>query len=41
VFEQIQAIGAKRRDFEFLIGRPPLPKKGKSQAIIRIVPEKR
>jgi hypothetical protein len=23
-------MGAKRRDFEFLIGRPPLPKKGKS-----------
>ena len=26
--EHSQAIGAKRRDFEFLIGRPPLPKKG-------------
>jgi len=23
-------MGAKRRDFEFLTGRPPLPKKGKS-----------
>jgi hypothetical protein len=30
VVEQSQAIGAKRRDFEFLIERPPLPKKGKS-----------
>ena len=30
VVEQSQVIGAKRRDFEFLIGRPPLPKKGKS-----------
>jgi len=24
------AMGAKRRDFEFITGRPPLPKKGKS-----------
>jgi len=23
-------MGAKRRDFEFITGRPPLPKKGKS-----------
>jgi hypothetical protein len=30
VVEQSQAIGAKRRDFEFITGRPPLPKKGKS-----------
>jgi hypothetical protein len=30
VVEQSQAIGAKRRDFEFLTGRPPLPNKGKS-----------
>jgi len=28
--EQGQATGAKRRDFEFLTRRPPLPKKGKS-----------
>jgi hypothetical protein len=27
VVEQSQVIGAKRRDFEFLTGRPPLPKK--------------
>jgi len=30
VVEQSQAMGAKRRDFEFITGRPPLPKKGKS-----------
>jgi hypothetical protein len=30
VVEQSQVIGAKRRDFEFLNGRPPLPKKEKS-----------
>jgi hypothetical protein len=30
VVEQSQAMGAKRRDFEFLTRRPPLPKKGKS-----------
>ena len=30
VVEQSQVIGAKRRDFEFLTGRPPLPKKEKS-----------
>jgi hypothetical protein len=30
VVEQSQVIGAKRRDFEFFTGRPPLPKKGKS-----------
>jgi hypothetical protein len=24
-------MGAKRRDFEFIIGRPPLPKKRKSR----------
>jgi hypothetical protein len=28
--EPSQIIGAKRRDFEFLTRRPPLPKKGKS-----------
>jgi hypothetical protein len=31
VVEQSQVIGAKRRDFEFLTRRPPLPKKGKSR----------
>jgi hypothetical protein len=31
VVEQSQATGAKRRDFEFLTGRPHLPKKGKSR----------
>jgi hypothetical protein len=31
VVEQSQATGAKRGDFEFLTGRPPLPKKGKSE----------
>jgi hypothetical protein len=31
VVEQSQVIGAKRRDFEFFIGRPPLPKKEKSR----------
>jgi len=31
VVEQSQVIGAKRRDFEFLTGRPPLSKKGKSE----------
>jgi hypothetical protein len=30
VVEQSQAMGARRRDFEFLTGRPPLLKKGKS-----------
>ena len=30
VDEQSQAKGDKRRDFEFITGRPPLPKKGKS-----------
>jgi hypothetical protein len=33
VVEQSQVTGAKRRDFEFLTGRPPIPKipkKGKS-----------
>jgi hypothetical protein len=30
VVEPSQVIGAKRRDFEFLTGRPPLPKKEKS-----------
>jgi len=30
VVEHSQAMGAKRRDFEFITGRPPLPKKGKS-----------
>jgi hypothetical protein len=30
VVEQSQAIGAKKRDFGFSNGRPPLPKKGKS-----------
>jgi len=30
VVEQSQVIGAKRRDFEFLTRRPPLPKKEKS-----------
>jgi len=30
VVEQSQAMGVKRRDFEFITGRPPLPKKGKS-----------
>jgi hypothetical protein len=30
VVEQSQVIRAKRRDFEFLTGRPPLPKKEKS-----------
>jgi len=30
VVKQSQVMGAKRRDFEFLIRRPPLPKKGKS-----------
>jgi len=30
VVKQSQAMGAKRRDFEFIIGRPPLPNKGKS-----------
>jgi len=30
VVEQSQATRAKRRDFEFLTGRHPLPKKGKS-----------
>jgi hypothetical protein len=29
--EQSQTIRAKMRDFEFLTGRPPLPKKGKSE----------
>jgi len=31
VVEQSPAIGAKRGDFEYLTGRPPLPKKGKSK----------
>jgi hypothetical protein len=30
VVEQSQVIGVKRRDFEFLTGRPPFPKKKKS-----------
>jgi hypothetical protein len=30
VVVQSQTTGAKRRDFEFLTGRPPLLKKGKS-----------
>ena len=30
VGEHSQAMGAKRRDFEFLTKRPPLSKKGKS-----------
>jgi len=30
VVEQSQVIGAKKRDFEFLTSRPPLPKKEKS-----------
>jgi hypothetical protein len=30
VVEQSQVIGAKRRDFGSLIGRPPFSKKGKS-----------
>ena len=30
VVEQSQVIGAKRRDFEFLTRRSPLPKKGKN-----------
>jgi hypothetical protein len=29
--EQSQTFGGKRRDFGFLTGRPPLPKKGKSE----------
>jgi hypothetical protein len=33
VVKQIQVIGAKRRDFEFLNGRPPLPKKKKSRQL--------
>jgi hypothetical protein len=31
VVKQSQAMGAKRRDFEFLTRRPPVPKKGKSR----------
>jgi len=31
VIEQSQAMGAKRRDFEFITRRPPLPKKWKSR----------
>jgi len=30
VVEQSQTTGAKRREFRFSSGRPPLPKKGKS-----------
>jgi hypothetical protein len=35
VVEQSQTSGVKRRDFEFLTGRPPLPKKGKNGKSLR------
>jgi hypothetical protein len=46
VVEQSQATGAKRRDFRFLTGRPPLLKKGKvgshqdsSRGEVRVSPQ--